>query len=104
MPRNRYPALDFDLGSEIEMLRDSVRGFADAEIAPLAAEIDRTDAFPRPLWPKMGRLGLGGLELWRPFQPLRESNSPEWQRGAEAQIPAQADFWRACWRPGDERD
>ncbi len=63
MPRNRYPALDFDLGSEIEMLRDSVCGFADAEIAPLAAEIDRTDAFPRQLWPKMGALGLHGITV-----------------------------------------
>ncbi|MGH6975532.1 MAG: acyl-CoA dehydrogenase family protein, partial [Stellaceae bacterium] len=67
MPRNRYPALDFDLGSEIEMLRDSVRSFADAEIAPLAAEIDRTDAFPRQLWPKMGKLGLHGITVEEEF-------------------------------------
>ncbi|MGH7000594.1 MAG: isovaleryl-CoA dehydrogenase [Stellaceae bacterium] len=67
MPRNRYPALDFDLGSEIEMLRDSVRNFAAAEIAPLAAEIDRTDAFPRQLWPKMGKLGLHGITVEEEF-------------------------------------
>ena len=67
MPRNRYPALDFDLGSEVEMLRDSVRGFADAEIAPIAAEIDRTDAFPRQLWPKMGKLGLHGITVEEEF-------------------------------------
>ncbi len=67
MPRNRYPALDFDLGSEIEMLRDSVRGFAEAEIAPLAADIDRTDAFPRHLWPKMGQLGLHGITVEEEF-------------------------------------
>jgi isovaleryl-CoA dehydrogenase len=67
MQRNRYPALDFDLGAEIEMLRDSVRGFAEAEIAPLAAEIDRTDAFPRQLWPKMGRLGLHGITVEEEF-------------------------------------
>ncbi|MDE2230151.1 MAG: isovaleryl-CoA dehydrogenase [Alphaproteobacteria bacterium] len=67
MPRNRYPALDFDLGSEIEMLRDSVRGFAETEIAPLAAEIDRTDAFPRQLWPKMGKLGLHGITVEEEF-------------------------------------
>ena len=67
MPRNRCPAFDFDLGSEIEMLRDSVRGFADAEIAPLAAEIDRTDAFPRQLWPKMGNLGLHGITVEEEF-------------------------------------
>jgi isovaleryl-CoA dehydrogenase len=67
MQRNRYPALDFDLGAEIEMLRDSVRGFAEAEIAPVAAEIDRTDAFPRQLWPKMGRLGLHGITVEEEF-------------------------------------
>src|SRR5690349_6396607 len=63
MPSNRYPALDFDLGAEIDQLRDSVRNFADDEIAPLAAEIDRTDKFPRQLWPKMGALGLHGITV-----------------------------------------
>jgi isovaleryl-CoA dehydrogenase len=63
MPTNRYAMLDFDLGAEIDQLRDSVRGFADDEIAPLAAEIDRTDKFPRQLWPKMGALGLHGITV-----------------------------------------
>jgi len=67
MARNRGPAFDFDLGSEIDMLRDSVRSFAEAEIAPLAAEIDRTDAFPRQLWPKMGKLGLHGITVEEEF-------------------------------------
>src|ERR1700740_3367999 len=63
MPTNRYAMLDFDLGAEIDQLRDSVRAFADDEIAPLAAEIDRTDKFPRQLWPKMGALGLHGVTV-----------------------------------------
>jgi isovaleryl-CoA dehydrogenase len=63
MPTNRYPSLDFDLGAEIDQLRDTVRAFADDEIAPLAAEIDRTDKFPRQLWPKMGALGLHGVTV-----------------------------------------
>jgi isovaleryl-CoA dehydrogenase len=63
MPTNRYPSLDFDLGAGIDQLRDTVRAFADDEIAPLAAEIDRTDKFPRPLWPKMGALGLHGITV-----------------------------------------
>jgi isovaleryl-CoA dehydrogenase len=63
MSSNRYAMLDFDLGAEIEQLRDTVRGFADDEIAPLAAEIDRSDEFPRQLWPKMGALGLHGITV-----------------------------------------
>jgi isovaleryl-CoA dehydrogenase len=55
--------LRFDHGSDIEMLRDSVRAFAEAEIAPRAAEIDRTNQFPRDLWPKLGEMGLHGITV-----------------------------------------
>src|SRR5579883_1364653 len=61
MQNTRLPLLDFALGAEIDMLRQSVRGFAEDRIAPLAAEIDRTDRFPIELWPAMGRLGLLGI-------------------------------------------
>jgi isovaleryl-CoA dehydrogenase len=60
-------SLDFDLGETADMIRDTVSRFAQAEIAPRAAEIDRTDEFPRDLWPKMGELGLLGItveEAW----------------------------------------
>ena len=67
MPANRYPALDFDLGAEIDMLRGSVRDFSDSEIAPLAAAIDKSDEFPRALWPKMGKLGLHGITVDEEF-------------------------------------
>jgi isovaleryl-CoA dehydrogenase len=67
MASNRYPALDFDHGPEIDLLRDSVRGFAEGKIAPLAAEIDRTDSFPRQLWPEMGALGLHGITVEEEF-------------------------------------
>jgi isovaleryl-CoA dehydrogenase len=52
---------NFDLGESAEMIRDSTREFAEAEIAPRAAEIDRANLFPRDLWPKMGALGLHGV-------------------------------------------
>ena len=48
---------------DIEMLRDSVRAFAEAEIAPRADEIDRTNTFPRDLWVKLGELGLHGTTI-----------------------------------------
>jgi isovaleryl-CoA dehydrogenase len=59
--RTSYPTLDFDLGFEIEQLRETVRDFSDREIAPRAEAIDREDKFPRDLWPKMGALGLHGI-------------------------------------------
>ena len=52
---------DFDLGESAAMIRDSARTFAEKEIAPRAAQIDRDNAFPRDLWPKMGTLGLHGI-------------------------------------------
>ncbi len=55
--------LRFDHGQDIEMLRDSVRAFAAAEIAPRADEIDRSNLFPRDLWPKLGELGLHGITV-----------------------------------------
>ncbi len=60
---NTYPTLNFDLGETADMIRDTVQSFAAAEIAPLAAEIDRTDVFPRQLLPKMGALGLLGITV-----------------------------------------
>ena len=52
---------DFDLGESAAMIRDSARSFAEKEIAPRAAAIDRDNLFPRDLWPKMGALGLHGI-------------------------------------------
>jgi isovaleryl-CoA dehydrogenase len=57
------PGLDFQLGEDIDALRDAVRAFADAEIAPRAAEIDRSDRFPMDLWHKMGALGVLGITV-----------------------------------------
>ena len=60
---NGLPGLNFFLGEEIDMLRDSVAGFAAKEIAPRAEEADRTDQFPMDLWRKFGDMGLLGLTV-----------------------------------------
>ena len=58
-----YPFLRFDHGEDIAALRETVRRFSQAEIAPRAAEIDRNNEFPADLWPKLGALGLLGVTV-----------------------------------------
>ncbi len=58
---------NFGLGETIEMLRDSVAAFTADEITPRAAEIDRSNEFPRDLWPKLGALGLLGVTVEEEF-------------------------------------
>ena len=58
-----YPTLNFALGETADMLRQTVQDFATAEIAPRAAEIDRSDQFPMDLWRKMGALGVLGITV-----------------------------------------
>ena len=60
---NQLPGLDFQLGDETEMIRDQVARFAADEIAPIAAEVDRNNEFPRELWNKMGDLGILGVTV-----------------------------------------
>ncbi|HRG05884.1 MAG TPA: isovaleryl-CoA dehydrogenase [Acidovorax defluvii] len=62
VPAN-IPGLNFQLGDDIDALRDAVRDFAQAEIAPRAAEIDQSDQFPMDLWRKMGDLGVLGITV-----------------------------------------
>ena len=57
------PGLDFQLGEDIDALRDAVRAFAEAEIAPRAAQVDASDQFPMDLWRKMGALGVLGITV-----------------------------------------
>ena len=57
------PGLNFQLGDDIDALRDAVRDFAQSEIAPRAAEADRSDQFPMDLWTKMGDLGVLGITV-----------------------------------------
>jgi len=58
-----YPGLNFNLGETADMLRQQVYNFAHKEIAPLAADIDRDNEFPRTLWNKMGDMGLLGVTV-----------------------------------------
>jgi isovaleryl-CoA dehydrogenase len=61
--RNDLPGFDFALGETADMLRETVRSFAADRIAPIADEIDRSNTFPRHLWPEMGALGLHGITV-----------------------------------------
>ena len=76
----QFPQLKFDLGEDLDMLRDSIAAFAANEIAPRAAEIDRNNEFPMDLWKKMGDLGILGITV------------PEEYGGAGMGI------WRTSWR------
>ena len=60
---NAYPSLNFDLGDTADMLRDSVRSFTSDMIAPRADEIDKSNTFPRDLWPELGKLGVLGITV-----------------------------------------
>ncbi|GIU65938.1 isovaleryl-CoA dehydrogenase [Candidatus Phycosocius spiralis] len=63
MLKNSYPRLDFDLGESADAIRETIERFAAIHIAPRAAEIDKTDEFPRDLWPQLGELGLLGITV-----------------------------------------
>ncbi len=58
---NTLKELDFDLGNDINVLKDSIQEFCKREIAPLAEDIDKNNDFPSHLWKKMGELGLLGI-------------------------------------------
>jgi isovaleryl-CoA dehydrogenase len=61
---------NFGLGETADMLRESVRSFAAARIAPRAADIDRSNSFPRDLWPELGKLGVHGITVPEAFGGL----------------------------------
>ena len=63
MIANTPRAFNFDLGETADAIRDTVWAFASNEIAPRAEEIDKTNTFPRDLWPKIGALGLLGITV-----------------------------------------
>ncbi len=62
-----YPTLNFNLGEEIDMLRDTVADFASKELAPIAAEVDASNEFPMAMWRKLGDLGLLGITVEEEF-------------------------------------
>src|SRR3972149_1160608 len=67
MISNVWGGLDFGLGEDIDRLRDTVQEFAQNRIAPRADDIDRSNTFPRELWPEMGKLGLRGITVEEEF-------------------------------------
>ena len=67
---NHGPSLDFALGETADAIRETTARFSSEVIAPLAADIDATNAFPRELWPQMGALGLHGMTVEEEFGGL----------------------------------
>jgi isovaleryl-CoA dehydrogenase len=63
MISNRMPPFDFMLGETADAIRETVQRFTSDEVAPIADELDKTDRFPRELWPRMGALGLLGITV-----------------------------------------
>src|SRR5437773_12302538 len=82
-----FPSLNFALGEDIDMLRATVQQFAANEIAPRAADIDRSNQFPDGLWRKMGDLGLLGINV--------EETNGDTQMGYLAHIVAMEEISRA---------
>src|SRR5260370_16141782 len=60
---NAHRMFNFDLGETADAIRETVHAFSQNEIAPRAAEIDRSNLFPRDLWPRIGALGLHGITV-----------------------------------------
>ena len=79
---SHLPGLNHMLGDDIDALRNAVRTFAEREIAPRAADIDRDNLFPADVWKKLGDLGLHGLTAaptWatpRTWWPWKRSAAP----------------------------
>ena len=82
---NRFPGLDFGLGETLDMLRETAQHFAASEIAPRAAEIDRSNEFPADLWRKLGSLGCSASRWRRSTAAARwaiSRTSSRWKRSA----------------------
>src|SRR5258708_30676326 len=87
---NAYRMFNFDLGETADAIRETVHDFSSNEIAPRADEIDKSNQFPRDLWPKIGALGLHGITVeeeyggsglgypqdWIPVQATSRGSAP----------------------------
>jgi alkylation response protein AidB-like acyl-CoA dehydrogenase len=77
---NAQRMFNFDLGETADAIRETVQDFAGNEIAPRAAEIDRSNQFPRDLWPKLGALGLHGITVEEEYGGAISSTASRWKR------------------------
>ena len=109
-------SMRFDLGEDVEALRDMVHRWAQERVAPMAAEIDRTNAFPAELWREMGELGLLGITVPEEYggagmgylahavavEELARASASVSLSYPEGEVSAASDLGRACRRAGDE--
>ncbi len=78
---NAHRMFNFDLGETADAIRETVQDFSTHEIAPRAAEIDKSNQFPRDLWPKLGALGLHGITVEEEYGGSRAGLSRALHRG-----------------------
>src|SRR3954447_15923965 len=75
---NAQRMFNFDLGETADAIRETVRDFSTHEIAPRAAEIDKSNQFPRDLWPKLGDLGLHGITVEEEYRGSGRAYLEHW--------------------------
>src|ERR1044072_3865331 len=87
---NAQRMFNFDLGETADAIRETVRDFSTHEIAPRAAEIDKSNQFPRDLWPKLGDLGLHGITVEEEYGGSGLGDLEDWIAIEESLRPAAA--------------
>src|SRR5258708_10820138 len=88
MIANAHRMFNFDLGETADAIRETVHAFSSNEIAPRAADIDKSNQFPRDLWPKLGELGLHGITVEEEYGGDGRGDLPNVTTGEGILVPS----------------